>query len=339
MHSTLQAVVLTRTPQGVPQVGDFSLSEQPLPEPAAGEVLCETLYLSLDPYMRSQMAGRHLSGGVAPGEVPNGETVSRVLISRSEAVREGTLVRCFGGWRSHSLHRAEALWPLPENFPEPSLALSTLGMPGLTAWAGLQKAQPAAGETVLVSAATGGVGAVAGQLARARGARVVGIAGGPEKCRIACERLGYEQCIDRHRGELREQLREACPEGVEVYFDLVGGELLTAASEQLRSGARVLLCGLMAQYNSEDRPAGPPPGLWIRARATVYGLVVYDFEPQRDAFLAEALPVYRAGRLKPFEDRSAGLASAPEAFCRLMRGENRGKALVCVAEHTDAAVS
>jgi len=304
-----------------------------MPEPGAGEVLCETLYLSLDPYMRSQMAGRHLSGGVAPGEVPNGETVSRVIASDSVALPAGTLVRGFGGWRSHSVHPVKTLTPLPEDFPAPSLALSTLGMPGLTAWAGLHcLAPPSAGETVLVSAATGGVGAVAGQLARARGCTVIGIAGGPEKCRVACEQLGYHHCIDRHQAKVAEQLRSLCPDGVDVYFDLVGGELLHIASEQLRTGARVLLCGLMAQYNSEERPAGPPPGLWIRARARVHGLVVYDFENRRDEFLRDALALYREGRLTPWEDRSDGLASAPEAFCRLMRGENRGKALVCLTD-------
>ncbi|MFT7287675.1 MAG: NADPH-dependent curcumin reductase CurA [Halieaceae bacterium] len=333
MTKKLRQVVLERYPDGIPVAEDFRLVEVPLPEPGPGEVLCETLYLSLDPYMRSQIAGRHLSGTVVPGDAMRGETVSRVIASHVDAIPVGTLVRCFGGWRSHSVHPQSELFPLPGDFPAPSLALSTLGMPGLTAWAGLHcLANPVAGETVVIPAATGGVGAVAGQLAKAQGCRVIGIAGSDEKCLEATKNLGYDACINRHTDDVAQALRQHCPDGINVYFDLVGGPLLTAASKQLAIGARVLLCGLMADYNSNERPAGPPPGLWIVARAIVYGLVVYDFEVRRDEFLAEAIALLKAGRLRSYEDRSQGLDSAPAAFCRLMNGENHGKTVVCLAE-------
>lgn len=329
MSEPWRQVVLDRCPEGALVAEDFRIVESPLPEPGNGEVLCKSAYLSLDPYMRSQIAGRHLSGTIVPGDTMRGETVSRVVASRDPKLPEGTLVRCPGGWRSHSLHPADQVSPLPADFPSPSLALSTLGMPGLTAWAGLHcLAKPRGGETVVISAATGGVGAVAGQLAKARGCTVIGIAGSDEKCRRATQSLGYDHCLNRKTQALEDALRERCPRGIHVYFDLVGGPLLSAAARQLATFGRVLLCGLMADYNGRERSAGPPPGLWIRARATVFGLVVYDFEARRDEFLACALELYRAGKLQPWEEISEGLESAPRAFARLMRGENHGKVVV-----------
>jgi NADPH-dependent curcumin reductase CurA len=285
--------------------------------------------------MRSQIAGRHISGAIGPGDPMRGETISKVLDSRDPKFRAGDLVRCFGGWSTHSTHSADQLAALPADFPSPSLALSTLGMPGLTAWAGLHcLAKPKSGDTVLIPAASGGVGSVAGQLAKAAGCRVIGIAGSDEKCRIAVDKLGYHQCINRRDTNLADALDTHCPYGINIFFDLVGGELLNLASERLAVGARVVLCGLMAEYNSEARSPGPPPGLWIRARATVFGLVVYDFESRRDEFLREALALHKNGALQSHEDMSMGLASAPAAFCRLMRGENSGKTIVAVGDHS-----
>lgn len=333
MSHVMKRVELAREPGGVPTPDDFALREFSLSEPAAGEVLCETVYLSLDPYMRSQLAGRHISGSIGPGDPMRGETVSRVVSSADPGFAPGDLVRCFGGWATHSLHKAGELSPLGADFPAPSLALSTLGMPGLTAWAGLHcLADIAPGETVVIPAATGGVGAVAGQLARARNCRVIGIAGGEEKCRMAKEKLGYDLCLDRHGPDLGTALDKACPDGITVYFDLVGGPMLNQASARLAIGARVVLCGLMADYNSSERPSGPPPGLWIKARATVYGLVVYDFESRRGEFLDQAVALFKVGKLRGHEDRSQGLESAADAFCRLMRGENQGKVVVCVSD-------
>jgi NADPH-dependent curcumin reductase CurA len=324
-----QQIRLARVVEGLPDATDFELTDAPLAAPAAGEVLCRNEWLSLDPYMRSQMAGRHLSGAVGPGDVMRGETLSRVLESGDPRFRPGDPVRGPGGWQTHTILSADALARVDARIQPPTLALSTLGMPGLTAYAGIHwlgAVQP--GETVLIPAATGAVGSAAGQLARLAGCRVIGMAGSDEKCADAVARLGYAACINRHEGDIAGRLDALCPEGIDVYLDLVGGPLLTIVAERLAIGGRVVLCGLMAEYNSLRRLRGPPPGLWIRARASVHGLVVYDFEPRRGEFLQACLPLVASGALQTREDISAGLDSAPAAFCRLMRGETHGKVLV-----------
>ncbi len=211
----------------------------------------------------------------------------------------------------------------------PAFYLSALGMPGLTAYAGLiWQADPKPGDVVLIPAATGGVGSLAGQLAKQRGCRVIGIAGGEEKCRLALDGLGYDACIDRLEGDVAGQLDELCPDGVDVFFDLVGGELLHQVSERLKVGARVVLCGMMAEYNDSERLPGPMPAHWIKARATVYGLVVYDFEARRQEFVDAVAPLIRNGTIKVPQHSVKGLEQAPALFCTLMRGENQGKAVV-----------
>lgn len=322
-------VQLAVTPEGVPAEEHFRLTEVELPSLAEGEVLCETLYLSLDPYMRSQISGRHITGAIGPGDGMKGETISRVIESRSDEYAAGDLVRVMGGWQAHSLHKAAELARVPAGDVPPSYYLSSLGMPGLTAYAGLiWQARPKAGETVLIPAATGGVGSVAGQLAKAHGCRVIGIAGGEEKCRLAVDTLGYDECIDRKGGDVAAELDRLCPEGVDVFFDLVGGELLHQVSQRLKTGARVILCGMIAESNAKDRMPGPPPALWIIARATVYGLVVYDFEGRRQEFVEAVAPMIASGTVKVPEDLAQGLEQAPSHFCRLMHGENCGKAVV-----------
>ncbi|MFV8819311.1 NADP-dependent oxidoreductase [Haliea sp. E17] len=334
-ESINQQVKLARTPEGEPVPQDFEVAAGSVPEAGPGQVLCQTLFLSLDPYMRSQIAGRHISGAIKPGDVMLGETVSRVVSSHSDQFSPGDIVRCPGGWQQFSLHAPEALSRVSATDVALSNYLSVLGMPGLTAYAGLVwLAGPKAGDTVVVPAATGGVGAMVGQLARQRGCRVIGIAGGPEKCREAVEELGYDACIDRKAGDmayLAAELDRLCPAGIDIYFDLVGGELLNQVSMRLAVGARVILCGIMSELNSAARSGGPHPALWIKARATVHGLVVYDFEPRREEFVAACLPAIRSGEIKPFEDCYVGLEQAPEAFCRLMRGENRGKVVIAVS--------
>ena len=325
-------VQLASCPDGTPEPEHFALATTDIPPVAEGQVLCETLYLSLDPYMRSQIAGRHISGSVVPGDVMRGETVSRVLESKHPDFNLGDLVRCFGGWQKYSLHEAKELHRVAKVISPVSYALSVLGMPGLTAYAGLiWQAKPKAGDVVVIPAAIGGVGSTAAQLAKIFGCKVIGIAGSDEKCRYAVKELGYDACINRKTENISQRLDELCPEGIDIYFDLVGGEMLHIVSERLAVGARVILCGLMAEYNNKERQVGPPPGLWIKARATIYGLVVYDFEQRRAEFIDSCLPYIRDGRLKMREDIAEGLEKAPEAFCRLMRGENMGKALVHVS--------
>ncbi len=321
-------VLLASSPEGMPSPDNFTIHHAAMPVAGAGQVLCETLYLSLDPYMRSQIAGRHISGSVQPGDLMRGEVVSRVVSSDVEDFKPGDLVRCFAGWQAYSVQAPEALQKLPDS-NDPSLYLSTLGMPGLTAYAGLiWQAQPKAGDVVVIPAATGGVGSVAGQLAKIYGCRVIGIAGGKDKCEKAVNELGYDACIDRKNEDVAEQLDRLCPDGVNIYFDLVGGELLNTVSKRLAIGARVVLCGIMSDLNNSDRACGPYPAVWIQARATVYGLVVYDFDSRRNEFIEACLPYIEAGTLKPSVDTYQGLATAPDAFCKLMRGENNGKVII-----------
>ena len=324
-----QQIRLARYPDGAVVPEDFELAEAPMPEPGEGEVLVRTAYLSLDPYMRSQIAGRHISGTISPGDMMRGESVGEVLESRAPGIQPGQLVRGFGGWQTHFVLPAEQLTVVSPEIKPPSYALSLLGMTGLTAWAAMVwQADVKAGDRVLIPAVTGGVGAAAAQFCRLRGAEVIGIAGGEKKCRYAEAELGVSTCIDRHAEDVPARLSELFPDGIDVYFDLIGGELLTQASERLALNARVVLAGLMAEYDNPERSAGPPPGYWIRARATVFGLVVYDFEPRRDEFVAACLPHLAKGELFQREDVAHGIEAAPEAFCRLMRGENFGKAVV-----------
>ena len=325
----MKQVRLVHQPEGEPRVDDFEVVSLGLAEPGDGQVLCETRYLSLDPYMRSQIAGKHISGSIGPGDPMRGETVSRVIESRAPGFAPGDWVRGFGGWQTHSLHDAAALSPVDTRIQPPSYALSLLGMTGLTAWAGMVwQADVKSGDQVLIPAVTGGVGAAAAQFCRLRGAEVVGIAGSDEKCRYAEERLGVRHCINRRTADLPAALDEAFGDGIDVFFDLVGGELLNLASERLAPHARVVLAGLISEYNQARRSAGPPPGNWIKARATVFGLVVYDFEPRRDEFVDAVIPWLEQGEIFQLEDVADGIEAAPDAFCRLMRGGNFGKSVV-----------
>lgn len=327
----IEHITLVRTPQGTPTEADFAFGSGTLPAHAEGQALVRVLALSLDPYLRSAMAGRHLSAAIHPGDVVRGEGLVQVLESRHPRLTPGTQWVAQCGWRSHALLGVEAIEQARRVGPEvqpPTLALGALGMPGLTAWAGFKRlADAKPGDTLVVSAASGPVSATVGQLARLAGCRVIGIAGGPEKCAWVTRRAGFDACIDYRAEDLREALRRHAPDGVDIYFDNVGGDVLLAVCEQLAVGARVVLCGLMAQYNGEA-PVPLNPGLIIRARATVRGLVVYDHWAHFAEMVAEIGAYIRAGQLQFREDISHGLASTPSAFARLMAGRNQGKALV-----------
>lgn len=327
-----QCVLLRHRPDGLPTPDCFDTTTRSLPDLATGSVRCKTLYVSLDPYIRSVIAGNHMGHGIAPGEVVPGETISQVVESHHPDWPEGTLVRCQGGWQQFSDHLPEALHRLPNGLSRPSLALSILGMPGLTAFAGMHRlGEVRAGDTVVIPAAVGGVGAMAGQLAVRAGARTIAITSGDEKRQIALDGLGYSACIDREQDDIAAALAKLAPEGVSLYFDLVGDPLLTTVSQQLAVGGRIILCGLMGDYNGAQKTTGPPPGLWIGKRATVKGLVVYDFEHERQDFEQTYTPLVEDGSICANEECHVGLELAPEAFCRLMRGENTGKVVVQVA--------
>ena len=326
-------VLLKRRSEGAPRVEDFELVSTPTGVPATGELLCETLYLSLDPYLRGRISGRHVSGAINAGELMGGEAISRVIESTSDQFKRGDVIAAHSGWQSHPVVTADAARPLNPELGPLSTLLGILGMPGLTAYAGMTRlAELQVGNTVVVSAASGPVGSMVGQIARLHGCRVVGIAGTAEKCRWTIEQAGFEHCINYKTETLRDGLSRACPDGIDIYFDNVGGDTLQACMEQLALGARVILCGLIAQYNTDEMPPGPNPAFIIKARAAVLGLVVYDHEDLRPAFERRVSRWLKQGDVKYKEDCVDGLAAAPGLFCRLMRGENFGKAIVKVAE-------
>ncbi|MXY51199.1 MAG: NADP-dependent oxidoreductase [Gammaproteobacteria bacterium] len=317
-------VVVVRRPQGLPVSDDFALQPAPVPGPG---VAADVLYISIDPYLRGRLSGRHVTGPIAPGAAMDSELVVRTR-EDSAVGPAGTLARGFGPWQERVAVPEQALTRLPDGLEPESLAIGVVGMPGLTAYAGVHRIlHPAAGETVVVSAAAGPVGATAGQLCKAAGARAVGIAGSAQKRAWLVEEAGFDACIDR-RGSVRAGLDATCPNGVDMYFDNVGGSVLQAVMERLAPNARVALCGLMDQYNDDEPPPGPNPALVIRARATLRGLVVYDHEDLRADMERDLGARVRRGTLAFREEVFEGIERAPLAFCRLMAGETFGKTVV-----------
>ncbi|MBW8843714.1 MAG: NADP-dependent oxidoreductase [Burkholderiales bacterium] len=330
---------LAAHPQGLPGPEHFQLDTQPVPEPADGQVLLRTLYLSVDPYQRNLMdpVGPGYAPPVPLGGVMVGGAVSRVVASRHPAWREGELVLANAGWQDYALSDGSDLLALGD-VAQPSFALGGLGMPGFTAWVGLLDiGQPRPGETVVVAAATGAVGAVVGQLAKLKGARVVGIAGGADKCRHAVEELGFDACLDRHAPDLAARLAAACPQGIDVYFENVGGEVFDAVLPLLNLHARVPVCGFISHYNDAAPPAGPDrlPGLMatlLARRIHMQGFIILDhYGPRFDAFRREMSGWLASGRITLREDVVDGLEQAPAALARLLQGGNFGKTVVKVA--------
>lgn len=328
---TTPAVVLRRKPSGVPTPDDFAVTEVPVPPRAPDEVLVEVAELSLDPYLRSTLAGRHLDDPDVPlGGVVPGRSVGVVRESTSPAVPVGRWVVAETGWRAYAVVPAASTRPavVPDGLPR-SAALGMLGMPGLTAFAAIERhLAPRAGETVVISSATGGVGSVAGQLTRAAGARAVAIVGSAAKADDAL-RLGYDAAVVRTDPDWPVALAHACPQRVHGYLHMGDAPTLHGALGLLAPGARVSLCGLMDQYNDGPRTM-LPAGAIMTARATVYGMVVFDHLDLEERFLARATELLRQGQLKLHEERHDGLDRAPAAFSRLMSGQNRGKVVVVV---------
>jgi NADPH-dependent curcumin reductase CurA len=326
-------VLLKRRCEGIPVADDFEVQTAAPQTAGDDQLLCETIYLSLDPYLRGRISGRHISGSVSPGELMPGEAVSRVVISEHPDFAAGDIIAAHSGWQSHPVIDAVDARRIDTTVGPLSAFLGILGMPGLTAYAGLLRlGEPQRGDTVLVSAASGAVGSLVGQIARIKGCRAVGIAGAPEKCAWVKNVARFDDVVSYKTGDLREGIDRTCPDGIDVYFDNVGGDTLQAAMERLSLGARVVLCGLMAQYNTDEMPPGPNPAFIIKARATVRGLVVYDHEDLRARMVYDVSRWLRKGKIEYLEDRTPGLENAPEAFSRLMRGDNVGKAIVVVSE-------
>ena len=336
--SKLKRIVLARRPQGAPTPEDFRLEEAGLPEPGQDEVLVRTLWLSLDPYMRGRMSeGPSYAAPVGLGEVMEGECVGEVLASRHPGLAAGDLVAGHGGWQDHFVLPGPRLRKLDPEAAPLSTALGVLGMPGLTAYAGLLAiGRPQPGETVVVGAASGAVGAIAGQIAKLKGARAVGIAGGADKCRYVEEELGFERCLDRKTPDLPARLAAACPDGIDVYLELVGGEVFWAVLPLLNRNARVPVIGGIAWYNLPGLPEGPDrTPLLMRAvltkRLLVQGMIVWDYAAMQPDFEREVGVWVRSGELKYREDIVDRLERAPEAFLGLLEGRNFGKLAVRVA--------
>ncbi|HEX7803828.1 MAG TPA: NADP-dependent oxidoreductase [Pseudoxanthomonas sp.] len=331
-------ILLAAHPKGLPTLQDFQLDTQPVPSPAEGQVLLRTLHLSLDPYMRNLMdeVGPGYAPPVSLGEPMVGGTVSRIVVSRNSRFNENQIVLANAGWQDYALSDGSDL-QLLDDMAQPSLALGGMGMPGFTAYVGLLNiGQPRPGDTVVVAAATGAVGAVVGQLAKLKGARVVGIAGGADKCRYAIEALGFDACLDRREGQLQERLAAACPEGIDVYFENVGGEVLDAVLPLLNLGARIPVCGFIAHYNqpSPSRQDLRPQLLAavLQKRVRMQGFIILDHYADRfEEFRRDMGQWLGTGRIKLREDRADGLEQAPAAFIGLLEGRNFGKLIVDVA--------
>jgi NADPH-dependent curcumin reductase CurA len=335
--STNRSIVLNRRPHGAPSATDFGLQQAPVPVAQEGQVLLRTVYLSLDPYMRGRMSdAASYAAPVALGAPMIGATVSRVEASRHPGFAVGELVLAFSGWQDYALSDGAGLRKLA-GLAQPSSALGVLGMPGFTAYMGLLDiGQPKPGETVVVAAASGAVGAVVGQIAKLKGCRVVGIAGGAEKCRYVVEELGFDACIDHRSADFAQQLAAACAKGIDVYFENVGGAVFDAVLPLLNARARVPLCGMIADYNATELPAGPDrlrllTRTLLTKRIKMQGFIIFDdygdrygeFFTQMGAWVAE-------GKIKFREDIVDGLENAPQAFIGLLEGKNFGKLVIRV---------
>jgi NADPH-dependent curcumin reductase CurA len=336
--SVNRRIVLNSRPVGAPTASDFRIETGDVPTPGAGQVLLRTVWLSLDPYMRGRMSDApSYAPPVALGDVMVGGTVSRVVSSNLPAYREGDLVVAAAGWQDYALSSGSDLIALGRDFAHPSHALGVLGMPGFTAYTGLLKiGEPKAGETVVVAAASGAVGAVVGQIAKLKGCRVIGVAGGADKCAYVTDTLGFDACVDHHAPAFAAKLKEACPNGIDVYFENVGGAVFDAVWPLLNDDARVPVCGLISHYNDTAPPAGPDrvPALMttiLRKRIRMQGFIILDHYATGYApFLKDMSEWVAQGKVKALEDVVPDLADAPAALIGLLAGKNFGKVVVRV---------
>ncbi|MEH1968304.1 MULTISPECIES: NADP-dependent oxidoreductase [unclassified Nostoc] len=331
-------IILKSRPVGEPKESDFALVETPTPEPGEGEILSRTIYLSLDPYMRGRIsAGESYAASVELGSVIVGGTVSQVIKSNHPQFQVGDFVLSNNGWQTYAVSKGETLRKLDPTQAPLSYSLGVLGMPGLTAYAALLDiGQPKEGETVVVSAASGAVGAVAGQIAKIKGARVVGIVGSDDKRDYIVEELGFDVGINRKTQELDSALKEAAPNGIDVYYDNTAGVILETVLQQINLGARIPLVGLISEYNAISTPPGPNLRPLLIKRALIKGFLVGDYQHRFNDFLHDVSGWLQSGQLKYKEDVAVGLENAPSAFIGLLRGDNFGKLIVKVNDDPTA---
>lgn len=334
---TNRRVVLNQRPKGAPDGNTLRMEEAPIPSPGPGQMLLRSAYLSLDPYMRGRMSdAKSYATPVEIGGVMTGQVVAEVMVSNLDAFAPGDYVLAGSGWQDYAISDGVEVLNLGPNPANPSWALGIMGMPGYTAYAGLLKiGEPKPGETVVVAAASGPVGATVGQIAKLKGCRVVGIAGGPEKCAHVVETLGFDACIDHRASDFAEQLAAACPAGIDVYFENVGGKVLYAVLPLLNPFARMPVCGMVSWYNLPGLPEGPDMGPVImgtilRMKVKVQGFIIFDSFPKSTyaEFRKEMTGWLEDGKMQYKEQVIEGLENAPDALYDLLVGKGFGKMVV-----------
>jgi NADPH-dependent curcumin reductase CurA len=329
-------ILLAARPAGLPKQSDFKLVESAVPQPGAGEILVRVLYVSVDPYMRGRMNdAKSYAPPVQIGEVMGGGSVGKVINSQNSQFEAGDFVEGMFGWQEYAISKGKGVRKLDPQLAPLSTALGVLGIPGLTAYFGLLDiGKPREGETVVVSGAAGAVGSLVGQIAKFKGCRVVGIAGNDQKVAWLRNELGFDAAFNyKSTEDYVANLRELCPNGVDVYFDNVGGAITDAVFRLINTGARIVVCGQIAQYNAQKPEAGPRLlGHLIAKQARAEGFLVFQFAPRYAEGLKQMTEWLKAGRLKHREQFVEGIENAPRAFIGMLQGENTGKQLVRVAK-------
>ncbi|EGR7968659.1 NADP-dependent oxidoreductase [Vibrio vulnificus] len=333
---TNRQIVLASRPVGAPTAENFTLKQSDIPTPAQGEMLLRSVYLSLDPYMRGRMSdAKSYAEPVGIDEVMVGGTVCQVEVSNHAGFEVGEWVLAYTGWQDYAISNGEGLIKLGKQPSHPSYALGVMGMPGFTAYMGLLDiGQPKEGDTLVVAAATGAVGSMVGQIGKLKGCRVIGIAGGEEKCQFAKETLGFDECIDHKATDFAEQLAKVCHNGIDIYFENVGGKVFDAVMPLLNTGARIPLCGLISQYNATSLPEGPDRMSMLMAqllikRIKMQGFIIFDDYGHRyGEFAADMSQWLAQGKIHYREHLVQGLENAPDAFIGLLEGKNFGKMVV-----------
>lgn len=328
-------ILINSLPEGKLETGNYRLETNPAPEPGDGEILCQTLAVTIGAGTRAGLQGSaSYAGAPKTGIVMNGTGVARVVASNAADIQEGNLVVCPSGWQDYSVHKASGVQIVDDGI-DIGHHLGALGTNGLTAYFGLMKiGEPEPGKTVLVSAAAGSVGHLVGQMAKIQGCRTVGVTSSLEKCHLLEDRLGYDASVSYRSDDFRAELKESCPGGVDIYFDNTGGEILGATLFRMNEKGRIICCGVVSQYDTSN-PAGGPrgvPGLLVNKRIRMEGFLVFDFLSEYSSARKQIRDWIESGQLNPLNDEYQGLESAPEAFVDLLAGGNVGTRIIRVAD-------